>query len=127
VLRLTRQREVILRELRKLTSHPTADALYLIVRQHLPRISLGTIYRNLEELSAAGLIQKLEFGGGQRRFDGTVDDHLDVRCTDCGRGADVSGARDSAAQVRLDGFDTEFALKGYRLELMGTCPACQRA
>jgi len=124
---MTRQREVILRELRKLTSHPTADELYLLVREHLPRISLGTIYRNLEELSAAGLIQKVEFGGGQRRFDGDITDHWHVKCTDCGRIADVSPDPESTAQVSLGSFRTEFELTGYRLELMGTCPACQQA
>ena len=43
--RMTRQRAVILEELRKLKSHPTADELYSIVRERLPRISLGTVYR----------------------------------------------------------------------------------
>ena len=44
---MTRQRAVILEELRKLTTHPTADELYQIVRARMPRISLGTVYRNL--------------------------------------------------------------------------------
>ena len=45
--RMTRQRAVILEELRKVKTHPTADELYSIVRERLPRISLGTVYRNL--------------------------------------------------------------------------------
>ena len=49
--RNTRQKAVILEELRKLSSHPTAVRLYDIVRRRLPRISLGTVYRNLELLS----------------------------------------------------------------------------
>ena len=53
--RNTRQREVILEELRKLASHPTAVGLYEIVRRRLPRISLGTVYRNLELLAADSL------------------------------------------------------------------------
>ena len=58
--RMTRQRAVILEELRKLTSHPTADELYQIVRTRMPRISLGTVYRNLCFLSDSGTILKLE-------------------------------------------------------------------
>ena len=46
-LRMTRQRKVILEELRKVNSHPSADEIYEIVRKRLPRISLGTVYRNL--------------------------------------------------------------------------------
>ncbi|MBW2644383.1 MAG: transcriptional repressor, partial [Deltaproteobacteria bacterium] len=46
--RITKQRQVILEELRKLNTHPSADEIYKVVRRHLPRISLGTVYRNLE-------------------------------------------------------------------------------
>ena len=55
----TVQRKVIVDELRKLKCHPTADELYEVVRRKLPRISLGTVYRNLEVLSANGEIQSL--------------------------------------------------------------------
>ncbi len=87
--RLTRQRRVILDELRSLKTHPTADELYNRVRKTLPRISLGTVYRNLETLSESGDIRKLEFGGGQMRFDGDVKDHYHIRCLRCGRVGDI--------------------------------------
>ncbi|MBW2706713.1 MAG: transcriptional repressor, partial [Deltaproteobacteria bacterium] len=48
---MTRQRQVILEELRKVDTHPSADEVYEMVRKRLPRISLGTVYRNLEILS----------------------------------------------------------------------------
>ena len=47
-LRMTRQRQVIIDELRSVTSHPTADDVYDMVRRRLPNVSLGTVYRNLE-------------------------------------------------------------------------------
>jgi len=53
--RNTRQRQVVLEELRKLTSHPTAAELYEITRARLPKISLGTVYRNLEVLAENGV------------------------------------------------------------------------
>ena len=84
-LRMTTQRQVILEELRKLKSHPTAGELCQIVRQRLPRISLGTVYRNLEILSRSGVVLKLDVAGLEMRFDGTVDNHYHVRCLDCGR------------------------------------------
>ena len=71
---MTRQRPVILEELKNLTTHPTADELYSMVRRRLPRISLGTVYRNLEILSEMGLAQKLESAGAQRRYGGDVTD-----------------------------------------------------
>ena len=69
--RMTHQRRIILEELRNTRSHPTADEVYEIVRKRIPKISLGTVYRNLELLSESGVIQKLEIGGTQKRFDGT--------------------------------------------------------
>ena len=93
VFRMTSQREVILRELRSVTSHPTADEIYLRVRKVLPRISLGTVYRNLEVLSEMGLVLKLEYGGSQRRYDGNPERHHHIRCVECGKVGDVvSGA-----------------------------------
>ena len=55
-MRMTRQRSVILEELRNSGMHPSADQLYQLVRKRLPRISLGTVYRNLEILSELGEI-----------------------------------------------------------------------
>jgi Fur family ferric uptake transcriptional regulator len=73
---MTRQRRVILEELRKVDTHPSADEVYEMVRKRLPRISLGTIYRNLEILSETGEIQRLETGSHLKRFDGRADDHI---------------------------------------------------
>ena len=50
-MRLTTQRQIILEELGKVTSHPTANEVYDMVRKRLPRIGLGTVYRNLELLA----------------------------------------------------------------------------
>jgi len=66
LFRMTRQRRIILEELRKVDSHPTADEVYEMVRRQLPRISLGTVYRNLEILSREGLIQKVVLGARRR-------------------------------------------------------------
>ena len=79
----TNQRRVILEELRSVTSHPTADELYSMIREKLPKISLGTVYRNLELLSSAGQIMKLELSGKQKRFDGRPDQHFHMRLPFC--------------------------------------------
>lgn len=89
LFRMTRQRRVILDVLQSMCSHPTADELYSEVRTCLPRISLATVYRNLEHLSAQGLIQKLELAGDLRRFDGNPKPHFHARCTGCGQVFDV--------------------------------------
>ena len=81
--RNTRQRQVILEELQKLTSHPTAPDLYGIVRKRLPKISLGTVYRNLELLTRHNVIKKLDLRGSVAHFDGNSTLHYHVRCSCC--------------------------------------------
>ena len=125
-LRMTRQREVILEEARRTRSHPTADELYGVVRQRLPRISLGTVYRNLEELSRRGLVNKLEMRGDQKRFDGNVRAHEHVRCIHCGRVADIleEGVWAGDALLRSGGPRSDYRILGCRVEWYGVCPGC---
>ena len=122
--RNTRQRQVILEELRKVNSHPTAGELHEIVRRRLPKISLGTVYRNLELLAGMSVIQKLQIGG-ETRFDGDTRQHDHVRCVQCGRVEDIEGeplALDEGRHHACRGYE----IHGHRLELLGTCPACRR-
>jgi len=120
---MTRQRKVILEELRKVVTHPSADEVYEMVRKRLPRISLGTVYRNLEILSANGEIQKLELGGKLKRFDGIADNHYHIRCLHCHRVVDAPADFDVAVNHDLKSV-TDFKIIGHRLEFIGICPDC---
>jgi Fur family transcriptional regulator, ferric uptake regulator len=124
-LRITKQRQMILDQLRRLKSHPTADDLYHQLRQQMPRISLGTVYRNLEILSQEGLIQKLDMGGTQKRFDGNVQNHCHLRCQQCGRVDDIhlSPGREMEAEAERV---SAYANLRHRLEFIGICPDCQK-
>ena len=88
-MRMTSQRQVILEELQKVKSHPTANEIYDMVRKRLPRIGLGTVYRNLEILADKDIIKKLEVGGEQKRFDGDTSSHYHIRCVECNRVDDI--------------------------------------
>jgi len=123
-LRMTPQRQVILQELRKLRTHPSADEIYAIVRKRLPRISLGTVYRNLEILSELGEIQKIESGGALKRFDGNPENHYHIRCTCCGKVVDAPYAVMPHMEEKIDGA-TGFVVFGHRLEFLGLCPECR--
>lgn len=116
---------VILEELRKVNSHPSADEVYELVRRRLPRISLGTIYRNLEILSGSGEIQKLDSGSSLKRFDGRADRHYHIRCERCDRLADISFDPGVDLIARVRDF-TDFSVSGHKLEFTGLCPDCGR-
>lgn len=123
-LRITKQRQIILDELRSVTLHPTADLLYQMVRKRLPKISLGTVYRNLEIMSECGIIQKLDIGGTQKRFDGAAHVHYHVRCNQCGRVDDLDLPPDFNVE-KAAGKLTSFKILRHRLEFTGICPECQ--
>lgn len=122
---MTRQRRVILEELRRDNDHPTADMLYERVRKRLPHVSLGTVYRNLEILTALGEIQTLEMSGSQKRFDGVPRKHYHIRCVHCGSVDDAPIAPLNRLEDQLYGA-TVYTIMGHRLEFMGLCPECSK-
>ncbi len=123
-LRMTNQREMILRELKKSKKHLTADELYERVKKFMPRISLATVYRNLEILSDAAMIRKLEISGRQKRFDSELQDHDHIYCIQCHR---IENLDIGDKEVDLGTVDTRgYAITGRRLEVIGVCPRCQK-
>jgi Fe2+ or Zn2+ uptake regulation protein/predicted transcriptional regulator len=124
-LRMTHQREVILDELGKCKNHPTADGLYERVKKRLPRISLATVYRNLEILSEAGMIKKLEISGRQKRFDWDLEQHDHIFCVQCRRVDNIELERDQKLSLP-PGHDQGYQIAGCRVEFFGVCPQCQK-
>jgi Fe2+ or Zn2+ uptake regulation protein len=124
-MRMTKQRRVVLETLRKHNIHPTADTLYEMVRKQMPRISLGTVYRNLEILTALGEIQTLELSGSQKRYDGVPQKHYHIRCLHCGRVDDAPIA--PLNRLEDDLYEsTVYTIMGHRLEFIGLCPECSK-
>lgn len=123
-LRMTNQREMILQELQDSKEHLTADELYERVKQKMPRISLATVYRNLEILSDIGMINKLEVSGRQKRFDWDTRDHDHIYCVQCHRVDNLELDRSKLAVIPSE--ETKgYAVSGYRLEFSGLCPRCR--
>lgn len=83
-LKYSRQRESIKNCLMQRTDHPTADALYLSIREEFPNISLGTVYRNLNLLAEMGEISRFSCGDGSEHFDYRTDLHYHFVCRTCG-------------------------------------------
>ena len=125
-LRSTNQRKVILEELCKVYSHPTASDVYEMVRKKLPKVSLGTVYRNLELLSNCGTIQKLDFGEPHKRFDGNPDPHYHIICNECSRVDDVQMPlkpilEKEAAEA------SGYKITGHHISYNGICPDCRKS
>ena len=88
-LKYSRQRKCIKSFLIGRTDHPTADTVYMHVRQQYPNISLGTVYRNLTLLSDIGEISRIDVGDGVDRFDADTSTHQHIVCNSCGCVQDI--------------------------------------
>jgi Fe2+ or Zn2+ uptake regulation protein len=123
--RFTRQRAAVFAYLRSVQGHPTAEQVFQAVRQHIPHISLATVYKALDALVEARLAARLSHGVGPARFDGRRDAHYHLRCERTGQVGDLPLASDPelldkiapqlADQLRRQGFE----ITGHRLELVG--------
>ena len=124
-IRMTRSRLAILEELRVCRSHPTADEVYARVRARIPRVSMGTVYRNLDLLARHGLVRARNEPDGRRHYDAAGEEHDHVYCVSCGRVADVRlspSARPEDAVEDACGYE----ISGHRLSFIGTCPECAK-
>ena len=106
-------------------THPTAEEVFAMVRKRLPRISLGTVYRNLDLLCRTGQALRLESpAGGQRRFDGNTQRHYHIRCRRCGKVADLVMESFSALHQAVKDA-SGFEVLDHRLEFVGVCQECR--
>ena len=118
--RYSRQRERIYQAVHASWEHPSAQMVYDLLREDLPRLSLGTVYRNLHQMAQEGMLQELE--GPTARFDACLAPHAHIRCTCCGRVMDLS-ALEEPAPVR-SAAEAGWQVERYSLMLEGICPAC---
>ena len=120
----SKQRDAILAYLQSRTDHPTADTVYMNVKNIFPNISLGTVYRNLTLLNDLGIIQKLNMGGAiPDRFDATASAHYHFVCTECGSVIDLNiDTFDSVNEVAGANFDGYIA--GHVTYFYGKCRDC---
>lgn len=123
-MKYSRQREMILETLRHMKSHPTAEQLYAYVKERLPSVSLGTVYRNLNLLAELGIIRKVESAGTTSiRYDGRNDEHCHLVCSTCGSITDVDLGMFSAIDESLHA-QTGFTVAEHGIILKGTCATC---
>lgn len=111
-MRFSKQREAVYEVLRSTDTHPDVAWIYNQTRKIIPNISLGTVYRNLNELAAAGRIKRVSCECGSERFDAQIQPHAHFVCTKCGAITDVDAGKCNVS-CRLDNvFYSEVTLYG---------------
>lgn len=123
VIKYSRQREAILLYLRSTKSHPTAENVYTEIRKEFPKISLGTVYRNLNLLVDQGEILRLNCGDGVEHFDAKTEPHNHFACRTCGAVIDLPiGSIDMIDEEIKRNFRGR--IEGHEVYFYGTCEKC---
>jgi Fur family transcriptional regulator, peroxide stress response regulator len=121
--RATRQLEAVFKALQGDPTHPFADEIYRRVRKKLPRISLATVYRNLQRLVDDGKIRTVVLGERVARYDQETCDHDHFICQSCGRVIDLFLER--ARQIDLTPLANEgYVVTTHNLTVYGSCQVC---
>ena len=120
-MKYSRQRELILETVQRSDDHPTADTIYTRVRAQDPKVSLGTVYRNLNLLCDNGQLLKVPIPGASDRFDHTLPWHSHLYCTVCGN---VTDAEVDEKQVMKLVKNQKGHVQDCAVVLIGVCEAC---
>ena len=122
--RYSKQREVILGVLEGTKSHPTASWVYEKAREIIPNISLGTVYRNLSELTDSGEIRCLSTDDEFEHYDFDTSNHCHFFCQKCGRILDVFdvSAKGLSAEVQKS---LDCKVDREEIIFYGTCSDCK--
>ena len=120
VQRHSEQRDQIYQAVCASKEHPTAQMIYDELRPRMPKLSLGTVYRNLQQMAGDGRL--IEIDGPVTRYDAVVQPHTHLRCQNCGGVTDAELPYDAALDraFHMDGWN----ITGHRLMFIGICPAC---
>ena len=122
--RETKQREAILNILKNTKSHPTADSVYEKVKEEIPNISKGTVYRNLKVLQEDELVTELNIGGTVSRYEAKQKSHYHFRCECCDRVFDVEEPINTDLDKKV-ARRTGLKISYHQLEFRGLCHSCQ--
>ena len=117
--RYSKKREAILNTLRMTTSHPSAEWIYLQMKQQYPDISLGTVYRNIALFKENGKAIAVANILGEERLDGDTSPHAHLVCKCCGKIEDID-MPSLTLKGESSGFNTDFVAVTY----FGTCAQC---
>jgi len=123
--RKSRQRDQILQLLRETDIHPTVDWMYQKLKQDFPKLSLGTVYRNLSILIEKGLVKKIHSGSTFDRFEANTGTHYHLICESCGRIQDL----EMPVREDLDNVVrqfTDFDIHKHQIHFFGLCPDCRK-
>ena len=122
--RETKQRRVVYETIKNTHSHPTADWIFERVRSQMPKVSLGTVYRNLNVLKQEGLVREIYGNDRRAHFDADTSKHAHFICSGCDQIIDVRGVKNTDWRTLKDLVGCE--VDDQDIVFSGRCPACRQ-
>ena len=122
--RQTRQLRAVYNVVNAARNHPTAEEVYRRVRRRLPRVSLGTVYRNLQKLAAQRRVRVVQLADRAACYDGMVEDHDHFLCERCGAVTDLV-RKDVAPPDCRTLQRAGYMVGAHTLTIYGLCPKCR--
>lgn len=123
-LKLTPQRIAVYNYLKSTTEHPFAETIYKALQTDYPTMSLATVYKTLKVLVEVNLIQEINVGEGNFRYDGFVKPHPHIHCIKCSR---VDDLKDVCFEHLNDEVKdkTDYEVVSNKVYFYGICPQCR--
>ena len=121
--RQSKQRDMILNVLKNTISHPTADWIYSQLKPELPKLSQGTVYRNLGILQEMGKVKKIHYGSTFDRYEVNSSHHYHLICNKCDSITDIEipACKDLLKKAAEH---SDFTVTDHDIEFYGTCRSC---
>ena len=120
--RITPQRIAIVDYILNTKEHPSAEQVHNTVKKKYPMVSLSTVYKTLDLLRQKNLVKQIEIGG-EARFDGHTDEHINLICIKCGKIEDVD--EDLKEIQTRAARKSKYKIIKSSFELFGYCSKCK--
>ncbi len=121
--RNTIQNQFVLEAVQNLKNHPTAEEIYDYILKKYGKISIATIYSNLQSLSLEGKIKRLDLPNVPTRYDHQTFNQYHFLCKKCGKLFDSDVPFNNLAMQQIKE-NSKFVIDEVNVILTGTCPDC---
>jgi Fur family transcriptional regulator, peroxide stress response regulator len=124
-LKLTPQRYAIYKYLKSTKAHPSAEMIYSELKINYPTMSLATVYKTMKTLIEIDLVQELNVGEDNFRFDANTKIHPHVMCTSCGKVDDIEMVDFEFLNKEAEKY-CNYTITEHQLYFYGKCPECKK-
>ncbi|MEG1256953.1 Fur family transcriptional regulator [Clostridium sp.] len=125
-LKLTPQRIAVYNYLKSTKEHPSAETIHKALKELYPTMSLATVYKTLKVLVEVNLIQEINVGEGNFRYDGSYQSHPHIHCINCSKVDDLDGVNFDHLNSSVKD-NTNYEIISNKVYFYGICPECQKS